>query len=99
MRHFLVYTNRHKDKNLVLTKKICDYLRQKGQKATVKTEEGDFKERISTDTDDIPADIPRDVDCMIVLGGDGFTGGKGNKEAAYSHYRCKPWNIGVYDGD
>ena len=71
MRHFLVYTNRHKDKNLVLTKKICDYLRQKGQKATVKTEEGDFKERISTDTDDIPADIPRDVDCMIVLGGDG----------------------------
>lgn len=71
MRHFLVYTNRHKDKNLVLTKKICDYLRQKGQKATVKMEEGDFKERISTDTDDIPADIPRDVDCMIVLGGDG----------------------------
>ena len=71
MRHFLVYTNRHKDKNLVLTKKICDYLRQKGQKATVKTEEGDFKERIATDTDDIPADIPRDVDCMIVLGGDG----------------------------
>ena len=71
MRHFLVYTNRHKDKNLVLTKKICDYLRQKGQKATVKTEEGDFKERISMDTDDIPADIPRDVDCMIVLGGDG----------------------------
>lgn len=71
MRHFLVYTNRHKDKNLVLTKKICDYLRQKGQKATVKTEEGDFKERISTDTDDIPADIPQDVDCMIVLGGDG----------------------------
>lgn len=71
MRHFLIYTNRHKDKNLVLTKKICDYLRQKGQKATVKTEEGDFKERISTDTDDIPADIPQDVDCMIVLGGDG----------------------------
>ncbi len=71
MRHFLVYTNRHKDKDLVLTKKICDYLRQKGQKATVKTEEGDFKERISTDTDDIPADIPQDVDCMIVLGGDG----------------------------
>lgn len=71
MRHFLVYTNRHKDKNLVLTKKICDYLRQKGQKATVKTEEGDFKERIATDTDDIPADIPQDVDCMIVLGGDG----------------------------
>ena len=71
MRHFLVYTNRHKDKDLVLTKKICDYLRQKGQKATVKTEEGDFKERISTDTDDIPADIPQDVDCLIVLGGDG----------------------------
>ena len=94
MRHFLVYTNRHKDKNLVLTKKICDYLRQKGQKATVKTEEGDFKERISTDTDDIPADIPRDVDCMIVLGGDG-TGLQAARETKKLHIPIIGVNLGT----
>ncbi len=71
MKHFLIYTNRHKDKNFVTTKRICSYLEQKGQRATVKSEEGDWKDRIVKDTDDIPEDIPEDVDCMIVLGGDG----------------------------
>lgn len=71
MKHFLIYTNKHKDKNFVTTKRICDYLECKGQRTTVKCEEGDWKERIDRDTDDIPEDIPQDVDCMIVLGGDG----------------------------
>lgn len=71
MKHFLIYTNRHKDKELATTKRICSYLELKGQRTTVKAEEGDWKERIVKDTDDIPEDIPKDVDCMIVLGGDG----------------------------
>lgn len=71
MKHFLIYTNRHKDKDFVTTKRISSYLEQKGQRATVKSEGGDWKERIERDTDDIPEDIPKDVDCMIVLGGDG----------------------------
>lgn len=71
MKHFLIYTNRHKDKNLATTKRICSYLELKGQRTTVKSDEGDWKERMVKDTDDIPEDIPRDVDCMIVLGGDG----------------------------
>ncbi|MGN0168053.1 MAG: NAD(+)/NADH kinase [Acetatifactor sp.] len=71
MKHFLIYTNRHKDKELATTKRICSYLELKGQRTTVKAEEGDWKDRIVKDTDDIPEDIPKDVDCMIVLGGDG----------------------------
>jgi len=71
MKHFLIYTNRHKDKNLAITKRICNYLELKGQRATVRASEGDRAERIVRDTDDIPEDIPLDVDCMIVLGGDG----------------------------
>ncbi len=71
MKHFLIYTNRHKDKRLETTERICRYLESRGQRATVRTNEGDWKERIVKDTDDIPEDIPKDIDCMIVLGGDG----------------------------
>jgi NAD+ kinase len=71
MKHFLIYTNRHKDANLATTKRICDHLALRGQRVTVKADEDNWKDRIADDTDDIPADIPADVDCMIVLGGDG----------------------------
>lgn len=71
MKHFLIYANKIKDTNMQTTKRICDFLRLKGQRATVRVDEGDWKERMASDTDDIPEDIPKDVDCMIVLGGDG----------------------------
>ncbi len=71
MKHFLIYANRIKDKNLSTTKRISDFLQLKGQRTTVRVDEGDWKERQAMDTDDIPEDIPKDVDCMIVLGGDG----------------------------
>lgn len=72
MKHFLVYTNRHKDKNLATTKRICDYLELKGQKATVRAEDGRRQEhKPADDADEASEDIPRDVDCMLVLGGDG----------------------------
>lgn len=71
MKHFLIYTNRHKDKDLATTRRICAYLERRGQYVTVKADDGDWKERICKDTDDIPKDIPTNVDCMIVLGGDG----------------------------
>ena len=67
MKHFLIYTNRLKDKNMEMTQRVCDYLKAKGQRFTV-IAEGD---RNIGNTDEIPADIPLDVDCMIVLGGDG----------------------------
>lgn len=67
MKHFLIYTNRLKDKNLATTKRICEYLEGQGQRTTVKAD-GDSN---IGNTDEIPGDIPADVDCMIVLGGDG----------------------------
>ena len=64
MKHFLVYANRYKDKELLTARRICDFLKLKGQRVTVKSVDSEEKE-------EIPSDIPRDTDCMIVLGGDG----------------------------
>lgn len=71
MKHFLVFTNRHKDRNLETTKRICGFLEEKGQKATPWVEEEDWKENMRVDTEEAPAGMPTDVDCIIVLGGDG----------------------------
>lgn len=71
MKHFLIYANLVKDKNLETTRRIRSFLELKGQRATVLADEGDWKERQKADTDDIPEDIPQNVDFMIVLGGDG----------------------------
>lgn len=71
MKHFLVYANRVKDQKLMTAMRIRDFLQLKGQRVTVRVDEGDWKETQAKDTDEIPADIPADVDCMIVLGGDG----------------------------
>lgn len=56
MKHFLIYTNRHKDKNLAVTERIRSYLETKGRRVSLKTEGVDWKEA---------------ADCIIVLGGDG----------------------------
>ena len=79
MKHFLIYTNQHKDKNLATTKRICHYLELKGQRATVRADGNRWREqRLPGNGNAIPSDIPGDadcipgdVDCMIVLGGDG----------------------------
>lgn len=63
MKHFLIYTNHHKDPKRETTNRIKAYLESKGQKCTVITNpDGSF-----------PGDeyIPEDTFCMIVLGGDG----------------------------
>ncbi len=64
MKHFLVYTNRYKDIKLVTAKRICDFLRLKGQHVTVKAVGDDGEEEMLYE-------IPPDTDCIIVLGGDG----------------------------
>lgn len=67
MKHFLIYTNRHKDGDMTTTGRIRRYLEGQGQCVSVKVEEGDWKERsVSEGTD-----IPLDADCIVVLGGDG----------------------------
>ena len=72
MKHFLIYTNRHKDKNLATTKRICHYLELKGQRATVRADENrGLERRKGANVDGSSKEIYEGVDCMIVLGGDG----------------------------
>ena len=72
MKHFLIYTNEHKDRDMAVTKRICRYLESKGQRTTVRTgERRQQGQRQEAHGNDIHGDIPGDVDCMLVLGGDG----------------------------
>ena len=71
MKHFLIYTNKHKDQELATTKRIRDYLESKGCTVKLKIKEADWKEEADSGVEEEATDIPLDVDCMIVLGGDG----------------------------
>ncbi len=64
MKHFVVYTNLHKDKNMTVTKRIQDYLLAHGKQCSVRIIGAEWVE-----TDDFS--WPADADCLIVLGGDG----------------------------
>ena len=67
MRHFALITNLYKDKNLECTNSIIDYIEKKG--GTAKS----FISSVEAENDedfDI-ADIPKDTECIFVLGGDG----------------------------
>lgn len=66
-KHFLIYANKYKDPDLSMTARIRAYLEQKGQKISLRIKEKDWKD---TEAEE-PIQIPEDVDCMLVLGGDG----------------------------
>lgn len=57
MRNFCIYTNVHKDKNLTMTERVRTFLCERGMHCTVKAEKDE--------------EIPQDVECILVLGGDG----------------------------
>lgn len=67
MKHFLIYANRYKDRNLATAQRVCDFLRQKGRRAVLKAVGGHAGTKDASE----PEDIPEDTDCVIVLGGDG----------------------------
>lgn len=71
MKHFLIYVNRYKDKNLHTAKRVCDFLQLKGQRVTIRTMDVERGGKGVAGQEDISGDIPGNVDCMIVLGGDG----------------------------
>lgn len=81
MKHFLIYTNCHKDKDLVTTERIRGYLESHGHRCTViLRNKGDGDHHSEGSEEDGPAgegkaapemQYPTDVYCMIVLGGDG----------------------------
>ena len=65
MKKFFVITNLNKDKNLEVTKKIQSYLEEKGAKCQY------FSENLSLEDTKGQVDIPKDIECVMVLGGDG----------------------------
>ena len=67
MKHFLIYTNKHKDQELATTKRIQNYLETKGCTVKLKVKESDWKEEADSVAEEEATDIPLDVDCMIVL--------------------------------
>lgn len=71
MKHFLIYTNKNKDKDLKTTESIRAYLTDRGQRVTVKEAEWKNKTCNLADAMAEACDIPESIDCMIVLGGDG----------------------------
>lgn len=71
MKHFLIYTNGHKDKDMSTTERIRRFLEERGQQVSVKVTAGNRKEKEYAGGGDAPGDIPEDADCMLVLGGDG----------------------------
>ena len=63
MKHFLIYTNHHKDPEMIITDRISTYLEGKGCRCSSLTkEDGSILDETT---------IPKDVYCMIVIGGDG----------------------------
>lgn len=70
MKHFLIYTNKNKDRDLRSTNRIKSYLECRGQRVTLKIKESDWTADTTEESEEA-RDIPKDVDCMIVLGGDG----------------------------
>jgi len=69
MKHFLIYTNKHKDQELATTKRIQNYLGTKGCTVKLKVKESD---RIATVTAGLRAmgcDITPTDDGMIIRGG------------------------------
>lgn len=64
MKHFLIYTNKHKDQELATTKRIQNYLETKGCTVKLKVKESDWKEEADSVAEEEATDIPLDVDCM-----------------------------------
>ena len=65
MKKFFVITNANKDTGLKVTKRIQEYLEKHG--ATCET----FMDNLSDNDSKAQLLIPRDTDCILVLGGDG----------------------------
>lgn len=71
MNNFLVITNAYKDKDYELTNLISEYLRTKKCKCTIcdgtKYDDESIRKYLYTN----PDNVPEDIECAIVLGGDG----------------------------
>lgn len=98
MKHFLIYTNKHKDQELATTKRIQNYLETKGCTVKLKVKESDWKEEADSVAEEEATDIPLDVDCMIGRRHDA-AGSQRDEEDPCPHHRSESGNRRLYDGD
>lgn len=69
MDKFFIIANRQKDKELKMARKVEAYLNSKGKSCILREETSEQKARSNHYTD--VEKIPKDVECIIVIGGDG----------------------------
>lgn len=69
MDKFFIIANRQKDKELKMARKVEAYLNSKGKSCILREETSEQKVRSNHYTD--VEKIPKDVECIIVIGGDG----------------------------
>lgn len=69
MDKFFIIVNRQKDKELKTARKVEAYLNSKGKSCILREETSEQKARSNHYTD--VEKIPKDVECIIVIGGDG----------------------------
>lgn len=90
MRKFYIITNAVKDENLMLTKKICDYIQLKGGSCSYQVSvDPEFGKRTLS-----LEQIPEGTECIFVIGGDGTL-----IRAARDTVRLKIPLIGVNHGN
>lgn len=88
-KHFLIYANQYKDPKLEVATKIQKTLEAKGQRVTMQVLTKDWKKTESQETM-----MPKDVDLMLVLGGDG-TVLQAARETIHSHVPLIGVNLGT----
>ncbi len=71
MKHFVIYTNLHKDRDLTVTNRIREYLEAGGRRCSIRLMGPDGLMQDETDTVKAEPFVPEEAECMIVLGGDG----------------------------
>lgn len=72
MEHFYIITNKPKDEQLQVTKEVVAFLEGHGKKCSVCVRDKDAEEyRKDTDAAREEVNVPKDTDCILVLGGDG----------------------------
>lgn len=69
MKHFYVITNGQKDPQRKVARRIQKYLWEKQVRCTLQDEEEELQDHSYKSTN--PDKVPEDVDCVLVLGGDG----------------------------
>ncbi|MEY8331514.1 NAD(+)/NADH kinase [Lachnospiraceae bacterium 47-T17] len=90
MKHFFIITNSFKDKNLMLTRSMQDYIETKGGRCGYYVSRGE-----ENDSDCIrPEALPEDLDLIFVIGGDG-TLIRAARDTAQKHVPLIGVNLGT----